>query len=487
MTHSLALAFWDKCLLYFENRVPERAYKTWIKPIEVSADEPNTLILTAPNRHIREFFTQRYLQEVKQLLSQENLEINVLLKIPAASVSSAPTEKSVDETKETSHAISPSSDGHHSVLQGSASSHSSPTKEQIVTRFDDTTGLNKSLTFDNLVIGKANELAFSTAAQVIENPGKNYNPFFIYGETSLGKTHLVQAIANKMATMYPHFKIRYIDSETLYREYFKATTKNAIDEYKHYFQTLDFFIIDDIQFLSKKFGTQNELFHTFNALLARGKQIIITSDRYPADIQELEPRIVSRFGGGLTVSLEPPELEMRVSILHKKSSAPEISLKLTDEAAFFMAKHIRSNVRELEGALHRVHAFVTFARLAGIDYNTIGIDVIREALSDILHKHNALITIESIQKIVADRYGIKVSDMYSKTRQQKIVRPRQIAMSLARDLTQYSLPQIGESFGGRDHTTVIHACKAIEKLRSLDQSINHEYHLLRQTLKGGED
>lgn len=353
-------------------------------------------------------------------------------------------------------------------------------------RLNTETGLSRQLTFETLVKGKANELACSAAEQVYLHPGVIYNPLFIYGATSLGKTHLMQAIGNRVAERHPEYRIRYIESESFYREYSRAIGRNNIDEFKRHFHSLDFFLIDDIQFLGKKFGTQDEFFHTFNTLLTRQKQIIITSDTYPKDIKDLKERVVSRFGGGLTVMLEPPELEMRVDILHKKAASPEINLVLSDEAAFFMARHIRSNARELEGALNKVKAFVTFTSSAQ-GANTVTIDIVREALNDILFKHHALITVESIQKTVADYYRIKVSDLYSKSRQQKIARPRQISMALARELTQYSLPHIGETFGGRDHTTVLHACKTVEKLRNQDPEINHDYHVLRQTIKGADD
>jgi len=336
--------------------------------------------------------------------------------------------------------------------------------------------LNPILTFDNFVTGKANQLARAAAIQVANNPGKSYNPLYLYGGVGLGKTHLIHAIGNFMLLENPRARIRYIHAEQYVSDVVKAYQRKAFDEFKRYYHSLDLLLIDDIQFFSGKSRTQEEFFYAFEALIANRAQVIITSDTYPKEISGIDDRLISRFDSGLTVAIEPPELEMRVAILMKKAAAENVTVP--EEVAFFVAKHLRSNVRELEGALRKILAFSNFH---GRD---ITIEVTREALKDLLTVQNRQISVENIQKTCADFYNIKVADMYSKKRPANIARPRQIAMYLAKELTQKSLPEIGELFGGRDHTTVLHAVRKIADERSKDAQLNHELHVLEQTLKG---
>ncbi len=336
--------------------------------------------------------------------------------------------------------------------------------------------LNPILTFDNFVTGKANQLARAAAIQVANNPGKSYNPLYLYGGVGLGKTHLIHAIGNFMLMENPRARIRYIHAEQYVSDVVKAYQRKAFDDFKRYYHSLDLLLIDDIQFFSGKNRTQEEFFYAFEALIANRAQVIITSDTYPKEITGIDDRLISRFDSGLTVAIEPPELEMRVAILMKKAQAENVTVP--EEVAFFVAKHLRSNVRELEGALRKILAYSNFHG------KEITIEVTREALKDLLTVQNRQISVENIQKTCADFYNIKVADMYSKKRPANIARPRQIAMYLAKELTQKSLPEIGELFGGRDHTTVLHAVRKIAGDRQKNPECNHELHVLEQTLKG---
>ncbi len=336
--------------------------------------------------------------------------------------------------------------------------------------------LDPALTFDTFVTGKANQLARAAATQVADNPGKSYNPLFLHGGVGLGKTHLIQAVGNQIIARNPAARIRYIHSDQFVADVVRAYQRKAFDNFKQMYHSLDLLLIDDIQFFSRKEGTQEQFFYAFEALSAAKKQIIITSDTYPAEMQGIEERLVSRFGSGLTVAVEPPELEMRVAILLKK--AEQVGRPLSDDVAFFVAKHSRSNVRELEGALRKLFAYADF------HVKEITIEMAREALKDMLSVQRAQVSIESIQKTVADFYKIKVADMYSQRRPTNIARPRQIAMYFAKELTQKSLPEIGELFGGRDHTTVLHAVRKVNELRGKFPELNRELHVLLQTLKG---
>ncbi|QYD69056.1 chromosomal replication initiator protein DnaA [Paraburkholderia edwinii] len=336
--------------------------------------------------------------------------------------------------------------------------------------------LNPVLTFDNFVTGKANQLARAAAIQVADNPGVSYNPLFLYGGVGLGKTHLIHAIGNQLLMDKAGARIRYIHAEQYVSDVVKAYQRKAFDDFKRYYHSLDLLLIDDIQFFSGKSRTQEEFFYAFEALVANKAQVIITSDTYPKEISGIDDRLISRFDSGLTVAIEPPELEMRVAILMRKAQSEGVSL--SEDVAFFVAKHLRSNVRELEGALRKILAYSKFHG------REISIELTKEALKDLLTVQNRQISVENIQKTVADFYSIKVADMYSKKRPANIARPRQIAMYLAKELTQKSLPEIGELFGGRDHTTVLHAVRKIADERGKDAQLNHELHVLEQTLKG---
>ncbi|MDR1462603.1 MAG: chromosomal replication initiator protein DnaA, partial [Azoarcus sp.] len=338
------------------------------------------------------------------------------------------------------------------------------------------TRLNPDFTFDTLVTGRANDLARAAAKQVAQNPGTSYSPLFIYGGVGLGKTHLVHAIGNEVFKHNPRAVVRYVHSEDFGSDVVRAYQQKSFDALKRYYRSLDLLIIDDIQFFRTKDRTKEEFFHAFNALTEAKKQIVITCDTYPKDIQGLEDRLISRFDWGLTVQIEAPELEMRVAILQKKAEALKVALD--DDVAFLIAKNLRSNVRELEGALNKV---VAYARFHSRD---ISLDLAKEALRDLLNAHNRQLSVEHIQKTVADYYKIKVTDMHSKKRTRAIARPRQVAMWLAKELTAMSLPAIGEAFGGRDHTTVLHACRTVTGLRQRDQQLNHDVHVLTQVLRG---
>lgn len=336
--------------------------------------------------------------------------------------------------------------------------------------------INADMTFDSFVTGKANQLARAAAIQVANNPGVSYNPLYLFGGVGLGKTHLIHAIGNQVLHDMPSARIRYIHAEQYVRDVVTAYQRKGFDDFKRYYHSLDMLLIDDIQFFSGKSRTQEEFFYAFEALIAAKKQIIITSDTYPKEISGMDDRLTSRFDSGLTVAIEPPELEMRVAILIKK--AGQEGIRLSDDVAFFVAKHLRSNVRELEGALRKILAY---SRFHGRD---ITIELTKEALKDLLSVQNRQISVENIQKTVADFFRIKVADMYSKRRPANIARPRQIAMYLTKELTQKSLPEIGELFGGRDHTTVLHAVRKIAQDRQKNPECNHELHVLEQTLKG---
>ncbi|MFT4173097.1 MAG: chromosomal replication initiator protein DnaA, partial [Rhodocyclaceae bacterium] len=365
------------------------------------------------------------------------------------------------------------------------SASASPTAEEpapamaapaVLTPARDKSRLNGDFTFNTLVTGRANDLARAAAMQVAENPGTSYNPLFVYGGVGLGKTHLIQAIGNEVQRHNPRAVVRYVHAEDYVSDVVRAYQQKGFDAFKRYYRSLDLLLIDDIQFIRNKERTQEEFFHAFNALVEARKQIVITCDTYPKDIQGLEDRLISRFDWGLTVQIEPPELEMRVAILKKKAEVD--GLELSDDVAFLIAKHLRSNVRELEGALKKV---VAYARFHG---RTISLELAREALRDLLAAFNRQLTFEVIQKAVADYYKIKLADLLSKKRTRNIARPRQVAMYLTKELTPSSLPAIGEAFGGRDHTTVLHACRTIADLRLNDQQLNHDLHVLTQVLRG---
>ena len=448
------ISFWDSCLCSFKKSLPPQQFNSWIKPLHLK-DEDGTLILTAPNSFTLKLVQERFLPEICRQagLAMSRVPLFEFRVMETAPATRPPELQSPPKTNPiTEH------------------------KPKIETSFRGYGKINPSLTFDNFVIGKANQLAFAAATQVAELPGVSYNPLFIYGGVGLGKTHLLQAIGNQILMNNPQMKICYMHAERYVADVVRAYQTNKFEEFKQFYHSLDVLLIDDIQFFAGKAKTQEEFFYAFNTLVDSHKQVILTSDTFPKEIVGLESRLVSRFGWGLTVAIEPPELEMRVAILLKKATLNGYSLDNT--VAFFIAKHVSSNVRELEGALKRVEAYVKFHRL------NASVETAKEALKDILVAQSRHISIENIQKTVADYYHIKMAELLSKKRTRNLSRPRQIAMALARELTIMSLPEIGNSFGGKDHSTVIHACKTIINLRASNTTIDADYKILIQILKG---
>ena len=440
---------WDACLRRLEQEIPAQQFNTWIRPLAPEAgDASDTLVLTAPNRFILELVRERFAARIERLAAETSGRPLGLRLVLARVAEVAPVR---------TQAPTP--------LRGVEA----PTVQERAR-------LNPAFTFDSFVTGKANQLARAAALQVAENPGVSYNPLFVYGGVGLGKTHLVQAIGNQLADHKPQARIRYTHAEQYVTDVVRAYQQKSFDEFKRYYHSLDLLLIDDIQFFSNKGRTQEEFFYAFNALVEAHKQIVITCDTYPKEIAGMEERLISRFGWGLTVAIEPPELEMRVAIVLKKAEAD--SVELSEDIAFFIAKHLRSNVRELEGALKKVLAF---ARFSGRE---LSLELAKEALQDILNVASRQVSVEGIQKTVAEYFKIKISDMHSKKRSRNVARPRQVAMALAKDLTQMSLPEIGEAFGNRDHTTVLHACRTIASLRKHDTALNRDYVVLEQVLKG---
>ncbi len=440
---------WDACLRRLEQEIPAQQFNTWIRPLAPEAgDASDTLILAAPNRFILELVRERFASRIERLAAETSgRQLGVRL-VLARVAEVAPVRAQAPMAPRGTD---------------------TPTVQE-------RTRLNPAFTFDSFVTGKANQLARAAALQVAENPGVSYNPLFVYGGVGLGKTHLVQAIGNQLADQKPQARIRYTHAEQYVTDVVRAYQQKSFDEFKRYYHSLDLLLIDDIQFFSNKGRTQEEFFYAFNALVEAHKQIVITCDTYPKEIAGMEERLISRFGWGLTVAIEPPELEMRVAIVLKKAEAD--SVELSEDIAFFIAKHLRSNVRELEGALKKVLAF---ARFSGRE---LSLELAKEALQDILNVASRQVSVEGIQKTVAEYFKIKISDMHSKKRSRNVARPRQVAMALAKDLTQMSLPEIGEAFGNRDHTTVLHACRTIASLRKHDTALNRDYVVLEQVLKG---
>ena len=439
---------WDACLRRLEQELPAQQFNTWIRPLAAEAGAPaDTLTLAAPNRFVLELVRERFAARIERLAAEAcGRELGVRL------------------------VLARGADNPGRAVPAAQRPASEPPSALERAR------LNRAFSFDSFVTGKANQLARAAALQVGENPGISYNPLFVYGGVGLGKTHLVQAIGNQVADQRPQARIRYIHAEQYVTDVVRAYQQKSFDDFKRYYHSLDLLLIDDIQFFSNKGRTQEEFFYAFNALVEAHKQIVITCDTYPKEIAGMEERLISRFGWGLTVAIEPPELEMRVAIVLKKAEAEAAGL--SEEIAFFIAKHIRSNVRELEGALKKVLAF---ARFTGRE---LSLDLAKEALRDILNLNSRQVSVEGIQKTVAEYFKIKVSDMHSKKRSRNLARPRQVAMALAKDLTQMSLPEIGEAFGNRDHTTVLHACRTIASLRKHDTGLNRDYLVLEQVLKG---
>jgi chromosomal replication initiator protein len=454
--------FWQSCVADFQQELSQHQYNTWIKPLRFEQGGDG-FTLIAPNRHVLQWVKERYLSRIEQS-GEKFFARPIYLDL---ALEEGPIEEALtDDAPETTP----------SVDNASYANNGSGAPTAIAVNGSPAHRLNPGFTFASFVGGKANQLARAAAIQVAENPGQAYNPLFIYGTTGLGKTHLVQAIGNQLLEKNRNAKIRYIHAEQFVTDVVKAYQHKAFDSFKRSYHTLDLLLIDDIQFLGGKSRTQEEFFYAFNALIEGGKQVVITSDRFPKEISGIEDRLISRFGWGLTVSVEPPELEMRVAILLKKAESENAIVN--EEVAFFIAKHIRSNVRELEGGLKRVLAYCRFNNMP------VTISAAKEALKDLLAVLNRQISIDNIQKTVADYYKIKVSEMYSKKRVRSLARPRQVAMALAKELTPMSLPEIGEAFGGRDHTTVLHACRKVVQLQEEDQIIARDYALLTQILRG---
>ena len=458
------LGFWDSAIGALSRELSPQQFKTWIQPLVFLSFDDSERILTvgAPNRFkldwIKKTFADRF-QELASKYFDQAININFVLAVeatapskPAPPIAIAPSEPPLDDEIEPAILV-----------------------EEQSFEIEDHSKLNPNLTFETFVTGKANQLARAASIQVAHNPGTSYNPMFLYGGVGLGKTHLIHAIGNHLLKEKPNARIRYIHAEQYVSDVVRAYQQKAFDRFKRYYHSLDLLLIDDIQFFSGKSRTQEEFFYAFEALLSNKSQVIITSDTYPKEMAGIDDRLISRFDSGLTVAIEPPELEMRVAILMKKAISEGIPM--SEDVAFFVAKHLRSNVRELEGALRKILAFVRFHG------REVTIEVARTALKDLLSIQNRQISVENIQKAVADFYSIKVADMYSKKRPANIARPRQIAMFMAKELTQKSLPEIGELFGGRDHTTVLHAVRKIGEERSHDSHLNHEIHVIEQTLK----
>ncbi len=469
--------FWQACLQRLEQELPPQQISAWIKPlVPLGYDEELAILrIGAPNRFKLDWVRKNFATRLETLAAdwfsqavqvQFELAATPARPAPAPAPAPAPGRPGATSTAPSTTVPSPAPVATPSPVH-------TATDEAI----QDRSRLNLDLTFDNFVIGKANQLARAAAMQVAENPGVSYNPLFLYGGVGLGKTHLIHAIGNALLAGGTNPRIRYVHADQYVSDVVKAYQRRAFDDFKRFYHSLDLLLIDDIQFFAGKNRTQEEFFYAFEAMVAQRKQIIITSDTYPKELANIDSRLISRFDSGLTVAIEPPELEMRVAILLRKAQTEGITMP--EEVAFFIAKHLRSNVRELEGALRKVSAY---ARFHGREVLTV--EVCKEALKDLLSVSNSQITVENIQKTVADFYKIKVADMYSKRRPANIALPRQIAMYLAKELTQKSLPEIGDLFGGRDHTTVLHAVRKITDLRGKQTELNHALHVLEQTLKG---
>ena len=465
----MSATLWQQCLNRLQDELPSAEFSMWIRPLQAESDE-NTLTLSAPNRFVLDWVRDKYLLRINSLLSEfcgsncpqmkfevgkKRTPVNLMANVGSqpTSVASEPDNKAAAPAQLAPSWIERAED-----------------KPELIYK----SNVNANYTFDNFVEGKSNQLARAAAQQVAENPGGAYNPLFLYGGTGLGKTHLLHAVANGIRARKADAKVIYMHSERFVQDMVKALQNNAIEEFKRYYRSVDALLIDDIQFFANKERSQEEFFHTFNALLEGNQQIILTSDRYPKEIVGVEDRLKSRFGWGLTVAIEPPELETRVAILMRK--ADENKMRLPHEVAFFIAKRLRSNVRELEGALNRVMANANFTG------RPINIDFVREALRDLLALQEKLVTMDNIQKTVAEYYKIKLSDILSKRRSRSVARPRQVAMALSKELTNHSLPEIGDAFGGRDHTTVLHACRKIAQLREESHDIKEDYSNLIRTL-----
>lgn len=471
---------WQKCVNRLRDELPSQQFNTWIRPLKARADS-RSLTLFAPNRFIKDFVVEKYSERILALVSElqpdgtpqlaleigpNNGPVPALIEADPATLEGieqvAPAITARGRRPEAARALP-------SVTQRGPAS-----VDDVRSPVDHQHHLFENYTFDSFVEGKSNQLALAAARQVAENPGTSYNPLFLYGGVGLGKTHLMHAVGNALKAHNPEAKVVYLHSERFVADMVKALQLNAITDFKRYYRSVNALLIDDIQFFAKKDRSQEEFFHTFNALLEGGQQMILTCDRYPKEIDGLEERLKSRFGWGLTVAVEPPELETRVAILMKK--AAEARIDLPPDSAFFIAQRIRSNVRELEGALKRV---IASARFLG---RPVDIELIQESLKDLLALQDRQVSMDNIQRTAAEYYKIKIADMMSRRRSRSVARPRQMAMALSKELTNHSLPEIGDSFGGRDHTTVLHACRKIKELRETNSDIREDYKNLLRTL-----
>jgi chromosomal replication initiator protein len=467
---TLTPAAWAACLAAFERELTPQQFATWIRPL-ACAERAGRLRLTAPNRFVLQWVKERFGSRI-ETLAREATGGEVPVDFTVAEGAAAPVPPA-PQALPTLKPAAPAPVDSAPPREVAAMAESSPMAPRAVRR-PEPGGLNPGFTFASFVAGKANQLARAAGLQVADHP-TSYNPLFVYGGVGLGKTHLIQAIGHHILLQKPAAKIRYIHAETYVSDVVRAYQHKAFDDFKRHYRSLDLLLIDDIQFFNGKSRTQEEFFYLFNTLIEAHKQVVITCDKYPKEIEGFEERLISRFGWGLTVALEPPELEMRVAILLAKAAGA--GMRMDEQVAFFIAKHIRSNVRELEGALKRILAYVSFHG------GEINLALAKEALRDLLAVQNRQISVENIQKTVADYYKIRVSDMHSKKRSRAVARPRQVAMALAKELTQLSLPEIGGNFGGRDHTTVLHACRQIAKLRESHPDLNHDVIFLLQVLR----
>lgn len=483
---------WKLCASSLQDELPSQQFNTWIKPLQIDeVANPNELRLLAPNRFISNWVEEKFLTRIKELVAhfQDGANLSVVIAVgskPQAAFEQArSTASSIKEASleiASSKSVEPKISKVELVQEATAEKtrRSNDEPQRVVQEADVEGGLkhsnylNTASTFATFVEGKSNQLGLAAARQVAENPGGAYNPLFIYGGVGLGKTHLMQAVGNAIVAKNPNAKVVYLHSERFVADMVKALQLNAINDFKRYYRSMDALLIDDIQFFAGKERSQEEFFHTFNSLLEGGRQIILTCDRFPKEINGLEERLKSRFGWGLTVAVEPPELETRVAILMKK--AEQVNIDLPHDAAFFIAQRIRANVRDLEGALKRVIASANFTG------RSIDVELVREALKDLLALQDKQVGIDNIQKVVCEYYKIKMNDMVSKRRSRSVARPRQVAMALAKELTNHSLPEIGEAFGGRDHTTVLHACRKIKELQEETADIREDMKNLLRSL-----
>jgi chromosomal replication initiator protein len=451
---------WEKCFDCLQDEFPSQEFNTWIRPLQVEYAD-NKLILLAPNRFVVDWINERFLRRISELVAQFSdtpPPPTISLEIGSKGGSRSSEVGKIEFANKTQPSVPAFNSTHGKTVSSHIPNHQS--------------NINVNHTFDSFVEGKSNQLAKAASIQVAENPAVAYNPLYLYGGVGLGKTHLLHAIGNQIMRNNPQAKVLYLHSERFVADMVKALQTNAMNDFKRYYRTVDALLIDDIQFFAGKDRSQEEFFHTFNALLESQQQVILTCDRYPKEINGVEERLKSRFGWGLTVAVEPPELETRVAILMSKAELAQLNLPY--EVAFFVAKRIRSNVRELEGALKRIIANAHFTG------KPITLEFVKEALRDLLALQDKLITIENIQKTVAEYYKIKIADLLSKRRSRSVARPRQMAMALAKELTNHSLPEIGDAFGGRDHTTVLHACRVIAEFKQSNQDIEEDYtNLLR--------